>query len=118
MLLHSSGALCLYAWLKAMVGFFFFFFSRFSKCFENVATMFLLHRPNVEDVSIVLFFVSLTLSFNYFFASSSLSFSHLLCNSLTMAHHFLSFIVARFVAQNRSLPPRTLVSFSLIFRFC
>ncbi len=43
-------SLCLiesYGWL--------FFFSRFSKCFESVATIFLLHRPNVEDVSIVLF---------------------------------------------------------------
>ncbi len=32
-----------------------FFFSRFSKWFESVATIILLHRPNVEDVSIVLF---------------------------------------------------------------
>jgi hypothetical protein len=80
--------------------------------------LFLLHQPNVEDVSIVLFL------FHWLYYSTiSLHHLHFLfhiyCAILQqMAHHFLSFIVAHFVAQNRSLPLRTLVSFSLIFCFC
>jgi hypothetical protein len=80
--------------------------------------LFLLHQPNVEDVSIVLF-----LFHRLYYSTNSLHHLHFLfhiyCAILQqMAHHFLSFIVAHFVAQNRSLPPRTLVFFSLIFCFC
>jgi hypothetical protein len=77
---HSSGASCLYAWLKAMVG---IFFPRFSKCFGDVAMMLLLHQPNVEYVSIVLFLLHRL----YF---STISLHHL---------HFLSHIYCAILQQ-------------------